>query len=433
MIEKGNYNNINSELFVGQAPSELEGETYYAYVESVEQINGNIFLRLDCIVKSFADNSQITSESILKLPSIIIEIFAKADILRSKINYNLYLLESSWLIIRTAIKQTSIEQKQFYNFIQVGNPDITNNFDLEEVFLSRDMDETSKIKIEEIKKATTLKESSIEEIKTFLGNFRFRHKNNVNVNVYDVGQGNCNAIVEDNLPFLYFDIGGGFGKNKDTFPSNFKLCTSVMPLVILSHWDQDHYQLALIDNRLLDLKWVAPIHSTIGVTAMHIAQSLLNKGNLLCWNNNLPFHDFSNHRISMCTGNPNNKNNSGLALFVSYDINNFVLLPGDASFNKISNYPTGNLIGLVASHHGARGSVKGMPVSISANPMLAYSFGRDNTYEHAHEYAKLAYNNNGWGNGLETINGNIAMTDNLKSNNAACGGGGCTLDIIQNF
>ena len=276
-------------------------------------------------------------------------------------------------------------------------------------------------------------ESTELEIKEFLESLDL--SNLSYVNVYNVGQGNCNALVTDrNQPIMYFDVGGGSGANSGTYPANFKLCTTQNPSIILSHWDVDHIQSAVFDSNLLNCKWLVPRHSSISATAMHIAQTLVNRGNLICWNNVIPFYNFHNHRLVKCTGNPNYKNNSGLALFVNYKMTNYCLLPGDATFNKIPHFPNGNLIGLVASHHGARSGINGMPTAFKP-AMLAYSFGTANTHRHAHSSAVKSYKLHGWGNGLETQNGNIAMTSGLINLNPPCAGitNNCSLSIIQQF
>src|SRR5579871_3626379 len=64
--------------------------------------------------------------------------------------------------------------------------------------------------------------------------------------VYDVGQGNCNAILGGNHfthhPILYFDMGGGVLNNAHTYPNALgSLCGFMHPPVVLSHWDWDHW------------------------------------------------------------------------------------------------------------------------------------------------------------------------------------------------
>jgi hypothetical protein len=436
MIENNNFHHVNPELFKGQAPSELTGETYYAYLDSVEKIDSITYLRFDCILKKYADSVSIDKETILNLPSIIIELSGKSDKINEKFNtrgrFSLYNLESRWMVIKTSLRESAFTQKQYFNFIQVGNPEISNNYDFESVILPRYLDSDSQTKIREIVSATTLDESTEQDVKSFLDTLPIRNLSHVNV--YNVGQGNCNALVTiNNQPLIYFDIGGGFGANKSSYPANFRICTTRNPPVILSHWDVDHIQTAVVDSRILDSKWLVPKHKSISSTAMHIAQTLINRGNLVCWNSSITHYEFSNHRIVKCSGIPSSKNNSGLALFVNYGTNKFVILPGDATFSKIPHYPTGDFIGLVASHHGAKASINGMPLSAGDLNMLAYSYGQHNTHNHPHILAQSTYQANGWSNRRDTINGSIAMKSSPCLLDVPCCNTECSLDVLQHY
>lgn len=419
---------VNPELFKQKPQLDLKPDQYYAYIDSIEQVEGIINIRFDCIIKNDADNFQINKQTILEFPSIVIEINGDVKTIRSLFNYsNLYLLESNWLIIKTNLNKNETNVTKHFNFINVSN---NLDYSIEQVTLSRDMDDISKRKISEIVTATTIEESSEKDILDFLNNLSLSKYNHIMV--YNVGQGNCNGFVdENNIPLMYFDVGGGFGANKVTYPNNFQLCHSYNPNVILSHWDQDHFQTAIFDNQLLNTKWLVPKHSSISNTAMHIALELQKRNNLICWNNSLQYVDFLSHRIVKCTGNPNNKNNSGLAFYVNQN-SEFVLLPADATFNKIPHKPLANIIGLVASHHGAKGSIQGMP-DASAPAMLAFSFGRRNTHHHPHMQAVHSYIGNNWINTLDTTSGNIAMITTPLTMSVPCRNGKCSLEISQHF
>jgi len=432
MQSNENLHKVNPELFKGQTPYKLEGKSYYAYLDSVEKIYGKTHLRLDCIIKSIADSLEINSESIMNLPSIVIEISGDSKRINELFNNKeLYNLESKWMKITTSISKSELQQQQYFNFIQISNPNEINNYDLSEVVLFENLDPTSQAKINEIIFTTTIKESSESEVISFLNKLQF--KDLCYLNVYNVGQGNCSAIVtSDNIPQIYFDVGGGSGANKSSYPPSFKICHTEKPQVILSHWDVDHIQTAVFDPRILNSVWLVPKHKSISATAMHIAQTLINRGNLICWNNNLTYIDFSNHRIVKCTGKSGNKNNSGLSLFFSPTPKQFILLPGDATFRYIPDHPNGELIGLVASHHGAKASIRGMPAA-SKGAMLVYSFGNGNTHGHAHTLARKAYIKNGWGKGLETRNGNITIRSGGTMLQTPCNSRGCTLNVVQQF
>ncbi len=427
-LDKFNLN-PNSKLFSSKNKEDLEGKTYYAYLDSVERINRKYHIRFDCIIKTEADNISINKETILQFPSIVLDIVGSEETIRSKFNYyNLHLLESSWMLLQTSLKDTEIEQQQYFNFETVGSEQSIGSYDIESVILYRNMDSNSQNKVNEIRNATVLEESTVTDVSRFLNNInlnRFSH-----VNVYNVGQGNCIGLVDiNNKPLLYNDVGGGSGANQSTYPKLFKLCTEDNPPVILSHWDLDHIITAAFNDEILNSKWLVPKQQSLSNTAIHIALELQNRGNLICWNNTMTYHDFNGHRISKCDGAPRHKNNSGLALFVKYDDEKFVLLPGDANYNKISNYPSNKIIGMIASHHGSKGAIAGMPTAIK-DSMLVYSYGYNNT--HKHPTARNSYNLKGWTNFKDTIKGNIAVKQGFKNLAIMCGKK-CSLKVDEQF
>ncbi len=436
---ENNYFPVNPELFKEEAPKELAAKIYYAYVDSIEKIDGVTYLRLDCIVKNKIDTMDISKESIVGLPSIVLDISGSHNFINDlfKISgvYSIYNYESNWVVISTSLKQGKIIINEFFNFVHVGEQSPSDFYSIDSITKNEELDQQSKLKINQIIKATTLEESNNDEIKIFI------ERNPLNdfahVNVYNVGQGNCNALVDSsNLPLLYFDVGGGSGANKSTYPANFKLCHSNNPQVILSHWDLDHIVMAVSDPMLLRTKWLVPVQSSLSNTAIQIARALQRNNNLICWNSSLgSLLQFGNHYIAKCYARINNKNSSGLCLYVNYKMKDYVLLSGDATFRYVPPLSfKHNLIGLVASHHGAKSGIRGMPVA-NFPRMLVYSFGRDNTHRHAHYIARNEYNRQGWGNGLETQNGSIAITSGLINLNPPCGDslGGCSLSVTQQF
>src|SRR5690606_4797359 len=112
-----------------------------------------------------------------------------------------------------------------------------------------------------------------------------------------VGQGNCIGLTDNNnIPYAYFDIGNGCNRNAHTFNAAFRPCLSFMPPIILSHWDQDHYETAMLNARTWDCKWLAP-HQQLTNTAYRLANMLIARGNLTIWPSGLPYCDFGGNRI----------------------------------------------------------------------------------------------------------------------------------------
>ena len=66
--------------------------------------------------------------------------------------------------------------------------------------------------------------------------------------VFDVGQGNCNAIVgADGKVLAYYDFGYSNDGRPPATPT--RLCFCDRPMIVLSHWDKDHLSLIHICPR----------------------------------------------------------------------------------------------------------------------------------------------------------------------------------------
>ena len=155
--------------------------------------------------------------------------------------------------------------------------------------------------------------------------------------VYDVGQGNCNAICTIfGTPLVYFDFGGGTTNNLKTYPKNIRFCFGAQPPVVLSHWDWDHWASGTRDTNSLDVKWIAP-RQRVGLNHAKFANDLASRGNLLLWPKNLNFLPTPFGNIVRCTGT--GRNDSGLAFyprfFTASGTQVEALLPGDARYSTI--------------------------------------------------------------------------------------------------
>lgn len=224
------------------------------------------------------------------------------------------------------------------------------------------------------------------------------------VAVYDVGQGNCNAVVDGAFrPLLYFDIGGGVLHNHRTFPSVLsQFCFTASPTIVLSHWDWDHWSSAARDPRATHATWIVPDQQLDPVHAAMASQILAN-GTLLIWPAGLPSVSFSSLEIRKCTGKP--RNHDGLALLVSDPAGDGaqILLTGDARYTAIPGALGPNYAGLVASHHGGRMSSRRVPGrATTGTERVAYSYGVPNSYGHVLPATRANHQAGGWTAELET-------------------------------
>ena len=242
------------------------------------------------------------------------------------------------------------------------------------------------------------------------------------VAVFDVGQGNCNAILNSSgVPTLYFDFGRPLSFNAHTAPAaipKFYIGRDVP--IVLSHWDFDHWGAAKRPkpirwlNAAVSATWIAP-RQYLGPMHLSLAAAIVANGRLLVWGRGGPSSiAFPNGEAVLCTG-PNTlrreeRNDSGLALYaietdsISHEMADPILLPGDAEFCFIpppASFRTVGLLGLVASHHGgAIGCAP--PHPFGQQSILAMSVGANNTYHHPSPSAIQMYQQVGWSNIKET-------------------------------
>lgn len=230
--------------------------------------------------------------------------------------------------------------------------------------------------------------------------------------VYNVGQGNCNALCDkDGKPQIYFDLGGGYAAHSVTYPPNLHLCDCDNPLIILSHWDGDHWKTIRKNPDFECMTWIVP-EQTLTADAYKSFLAISKKGNLLIYPKIVSSISSNNLNLIKCTGRT--KNDSGLALEVKIptdDINRnlLALLPGDAKYKYISttndefNY-------LVVTHHGgANPTVIPKPSSISDSNCHVYSYGNPNKYGHPKPDTINEHRLKGWNNRKNTEDGNIAL------------------------
>lgn len=220
--------------------------------------------------------------------------------------------------------------------------------------------------------------------------------------VLDVGQGSANALLcREGVARIYFDVGCGVYRNAPTRPPNISFCQCADPIVVLSHWDADHWAGATIDTGLLTRTWIAPIPETIKhiVFLMNIWAA---GGRTLLLSTSATVRLGSGIKLVRCKGPAGDRNESGLALIAERRGKRW-LLPGDASYHNIPGALKHPITGLVATHHGARVHGAGAPVPLPAldYARLAYSFGPGNAHgkygvSHPRPAGVHAYDAAGW-------------------------------------
>ncbi|WP_129590246.1 hypothetical protein [Roseovarius nitratireducens] len=209
------------------------------------------------------------------------------------------------------------------------------------------------------------------------------------VTIHDVGHANFISVqYASGEPIVHFDVGWPLGFNAKTCPpSDPNIIFS--EVVVLSHWDWDHFHGF---HRWPDLQkkiWVAPVQD-LGANSQVIADELHNSGRLLSigpqsrWAGIV--FNFGSIRIADCDptvvkGKSKARNNSGISMTVTLSSGRRVLMPGDADYSGINWQYVPKLHHLVAPHHGA--SVEGnVPAGLASNSRAVVSMGLVNCYQH---------------------------------------------------
>lgn len=210
-------------------------------------------------------------------------------------------------------------------------------------------------------------------------------KRSAGVAVYDVGQGNCQALLDEgrHVPLMYVDFGGGVLYNLKTFPKDFRgFCFTSQPLIALSHWDWDHWSSAYRFPRALDMEWVAPSvpHKPI---QQAFAADLYARGRLHVWDSSWPSElRGGSMRIERCTGRTTNDSGLAVTLYSGALRSRNCLLPGDAGYKYIPSVAAAEKFSaLCMSHHGGRLHSASYPLP-KRNAIAVNSSGPRNSYKH---------------------------------------------------
>ncbi|MET0115992.1 MAG: hypothetical protein ABW090_01075 [Sedimenticola sp.] len=224
------------------------------------------------------------------------------------------------------------------------------------------------------------------------------------VRVFDVGQGDCIGLLDQNDDvFCYIDY-GGCNDHPDNASSVPNATAKRLPVqrngqyvaIILTHWDKDHFWSANKKNPdAQDCEWLVP-RQNASPQAVLFAGKLWNAK---CWpesildtlvrytvghDHTIEIRKCGRHRPHVTK---EDRNHTGLAITLSVDdgTERAMILPGDCAYDRIPHFPTAPLKAIVAFHHGANRhwnsrTKKAITLMTSDNEMT-YSFGK-NSYKH---------------------------------------------------
>lgn len=418
-------------------------QDYYCYVDKADIVDKEIHFLFDGVSKEwydeFLNENFIISENYEKIiPHIIFATTDYEQLKTSNPNYTLQDFQNVWVHIRLTYKETVFAAQLFIEDND-ENPEPILMYVYSVTPLNITNPTVAKL-LQNKLSFSMISDATKAELNSALSHPDFDHPDNF-VAVYNVGQGNLNAICSPaGNPVLYFDMGGGCYQNRHTYPTTLKLCFSSFKTILLSHWDADHLTTAKRYYgtpgwaAFYGKTWIVPRQS-LGASHLKFAMRLRAISTLLIWPSSLRMLSFKAGDIYLCNGP--DKNHSGLALVTNlipgkYNLTK-VLLPADAAYTYIPLPPTSKLEAIVATHHGAEFDHSNAPIPISqTETAIAYSYGQKNSYNHPRALAEAAHINSGWLSRKDTCNGNIGFAKFPPVIIAPCGGS-CDMSIQQAF
>lgn len=220
---------------------------------------------------------------------------------------------------------------------------------------------------------------------------------NIDLIVNNVGQGNWNQINVDDKPYIMYDMGMTCITNK-TWSSNvlskhLKSFLDDIPLLVISHWHEDHYNILLEMNDFQKNKFKKVICPSLIVnlsalniisyfwlnphTQLYITKYSVSKPYTISINKDI---DLYIHKFTF------NMNNGGNILVVKGHNSN-VILTGDSYYSNLKNIIRNSVLNLaktylVVPHHGGYAGRSMYPANGFKCPEAIISVGSNNSYKH---------------------------------------------------
>lgn len=219
----------------------------------------------------------------------------------------------------------------------------------------------------------------------------------IHVRVVDVGHANCAALHVARDPGArilgYYDVGRPVFFHSGSAPQGLGpkegARVPTRGFVLLSHWDFDHYSLAVSRHTkaLKALDWYAPVQA-VGPNASRLQADLGARLTFL----RAPQQGLGlGMRLYRGTAPVGDRNGSGYALRLDQP-SDAVLMPGDVAYDHIDPAAKAGLTSLAVTHHGGRGA--GAPPTGSGRAVVSY--GIPNRYGHPDPGQLLVHNAAGW-------------------------------------
>jgi len=407
---------------------------YYCFSENVERIDEKLHITFDSIsmiefnkfrIESYNDISSII-ELIDSIRSYQISLTLNADSLH-QISDRKKIEEGRWYKLTASLGEESTSLQASLTEHSSENSE-SNSISIRNIsFLNKNNSEAKKLStvFSLSHFATPPREgfTIIEEITNHIvhlddGELRFpRHfrpfRSFRSLVAHDVGQGSCNSLRDRNITQVYFDVGGGAGRNTDTYPRGTEYIFDNHhedAVVILSHWDKDHWVSAERHPHLCDLTWIVP-DQALGVSHTRLARRIGLNGKLFVWTSHRQTQAIETQYLSLYKlPTHRNRNYSGIvAIYKPHGRrDNSVLIPGDSPYGKVDALANHEVIATIVPHHG--GTFYGdNPPNAPQSHKVVYSYGRANREGHPTFTTTDKHHRFGWLNRRDTIYGCVLV------------------------
>ncbi len=243
--------------------------------------------------------------------------------------------------------------------------------------------------VQKLRALCTVPNAKRIEAQELVGKLDFTKRKNLTITALDVGQAACVAFSDGSRDFGYFDVGKPLSFNRRSFPKNFTRNYPDKGFVLLSHWDFDHFALAINNPSLMTLDWYAPDQNVGPYTArfqkalgsrLHFISGDATANGLL---------------LKRCLGTqPRDRNATGYVFRFERN-GETVLLTGDADYPWIPGDMKNKVTALMMPHHGGKGSQPPKPASGNVSIAVA-SYGNPNCYKHPDKDQLAAHKSQGW-------------------------------------
>lgn len=373
---------------------------FYAFIDSFEQLSQDLprkdklrryALQLDCIEKRYFDghdpNGKISDEDPYFLVRIISTMNRLHELCESFVDPDRGLEEGGWLEIELdptcggpKAWTLSLVEDQYTNFTRSNLSTFR--------FLN---EEPAPDPVSAATSSDWQKDSDVQERYNFRNRASSRSDivaalqglpNTSQVTVHDVGQANfCSLENETGEVSYFFDVGWpllwrNYSSVQDHPKPNLPNITDDS-VVIISHWDWDHFSLGRQDKKFHKLLWIAPAQKT-GPGAGKLIEKLLEDNKILFFGDQEQNIPIKNCCLYKASGTRSDRNASGLVL-IRNNGRKKILFTGDASYDYV-NAGKQKFDGVVIPHHGSRSTHD--PPKPRKGGVAVLSFGRNNCYNH---------------------------------------------------